>query len=57
MGVSAPWAAVVTASMGTARFRFCPSSKPAAVMPMTSPYLLTSAPPLLPWEMGALIWM
>ena len=41
-----------------AKFRFAPElSKPAVVIPITWPYSLINAPPLLPWSIGTLIWM
>ena len=40
-------------SYPTARFIFCPLSKPAVLMPITSPYIFKTAPPELPWDVGA----
>ena len=35
----------------------CSGEKMAVLMPMSSPSVLTSAPPELPWLMVASVWM
>ena len=39
-----------------AKFRFCPPLKVATETPTTSPLPLSTGPPLLPGEIGAVIW-
>ena len=56
MGVRLAVLALASTVTGMAVFRFWPL-KPPSVMPMTSPNLLTSAPPLLPWSVAALVWL
>ncbi len=41
--------------MAMAKFRFCPSVEVRVVMPMTWPCKLNKGPPLLPFEIGALV--
>ena len=40
---------------GIAKFRFCPTFSVATAIPITSPCLFSTGPPLLPSEIGALI--
>mmetsp|Transcript_34234 Transcript_34234/g.86241 ORF Transcript_34234/g.86241 Transcript_34234/m.86241 type:complete len:266 (+) Transcript_34234:427-1224(+) len=44
-------------SMGMAKLTPSAASAFMAVIPMTSPSRLTSGPPLLPWLIGASVWM
>jgi hypothetical protein len=42
---------------GTAKFKFCPPFTLKVVTPITSPFVFSSTPPLLPGEMAAVVWI
>ena len=47
----------LTVLIAMANPTLCASGMPAELMPTTSPAAFTSAPPELPWLIGASVWM